>query len=725
MGILIKKEPLFPSVTKPGIYFYDSEVEFFIDGEGNQIPISWDQLSGIDFNARNRFRFAIGTWTEVSRNNRAIKIYPSNQMDFINLGLQSEPVEPKPTSPPDGFLENTEENALQYEPKPPAESYNMYSGERIPPDQSDLDFSGFGDDFDPMFNPSDDTSLASTANIIDSDGNLRPNYTIYVGRDRYDDISVEQSLVIVGTDDKRGGWVKGGVNWYEAISPYHSFGGTQRTHKVIADDFPFHNEQVLTSAHPQFKLYNVTEENDYFAGLTDFERKKVGRGYWRVDGLPKRKESGEWTAKVSKFFRGIGNLVKNIVASGSWKTYNNIYFEYEWVPNLDNIPFLNREGAYHIPSFEWKWTGKEWIPSETLLAPPQVKQPDNEFLGVPIISNEKPNMLNALAFEDSDPSTLPLLHDSRFPNFNKTTAPLKLWFSMSFFKQDMDELFNSNVYKFHVFEWGDEEDQLSVEDLMLSEFFALYDTDEDGFSREQAKRLIQVVKRANYFTDEDSKLNFLDHTYLTSGVKTIRTLIFRLSGDETTLYETTLVSTNVNIGDAGDSLLDFNIFGASDFNVLPIELEKPELIIGSIDKDSDYVNSLKQINKDDVYGSKDYLEKNHIEKFIPQVEKSMYGEHIGKLDLSTTRMFNKPYDLSYFINSSVTDILIDDNTCIVELSPSSYNKVGVALENTSNSNERGVLVGDYKLVKEANQELKKDDFMEIPKLNKKHKDQAF
>ena len=52
MGILIKKEPLFPSVTKPGIYYYDSEVEFFIDDDGNQVPISWDQLTGIDIDSR-------------------------------------------------------------------------------------------------------------------------------------------------------------------------------------------------------------------------------------------------------------------------------------------------------------------------------------------------------------------------------------------------------------------------------------------------------------------------------------------------------------------------------------------------------------------------------------------------------------------------------------------------------------------------------------------------
>ena len=92
MPILIKREPLYPSVTKPGLYFYDNQVDRFIDDDGNEIPISWESLSGIDFQQINRFKFALGTWTEVTRNNRAIKIYPTNMLDFINLGLAAEPV---------------------------------------------------------------------------------------------------------------------------------------------------------------------------------------------------------------------------------------------------------------------------------------------------------------------------------------------------------------------------------------------------------------------------------------------------------------------------------------------------------------------------------------------------------------------------------------------------------------------------------------------------------
>ncbi len=759
MPILIKREPLYPSVTKPGLYFYDNQVDRFIDDDGNEIPISWESLSGIDFQQINRFKFALGTWTEVTRNNRAIKIYPTNMLDFINLGLAAEPVEPKPTSPPDGFLENTEENALLYEPKPPKESWKLFSGFKSNSSTlgniGGLFGFGFVSNFDPMFAPVlyneeyiqkgiEEGGAAPTAGNFSISGEPSPNYAVTVGDNtealvgHTDGIQLSAAYFGTTTDDRRGGWFKGGFNWTQDPNPYHSFGGVQRTHKIDVGDFPFHNEPILTTAHPEFKLYDPKRGDDgvgtihWFneekgSDLTDTEEKNIGRGYWRVEfGDIQRKESERFTAKASKFFKKIGSFFGDIVKSGEFKLYDNAYFEYEWKPNLDNIPFLNREGAYHIPSFEWKWTGREWIPAETLLAPPQAKQPDNQFIGVPIISDTEPIIDNAYSLqEEPDPTILPLFHDRRIPNFNKTTAPLKLWYAVSFFQQDLNELFVSNMYKYHVLEWGDEEETMSVEDVMLSEFFALYDTDEEGFEREQAKRLIQVISQAKYLTNSNSKLNFSEHVYLTSGVKTIRTVIFRLSGDEKTLYETTLITTQINVGDIGDNLSDFNIFGASDFNVLPVNLNNNELIIGAIDKNSDYVNSIKFIEKGDLYGSKDYLEKNHIEKFLPRVSSSMYGDHIGKLDLSTTRVFTKPYDISYFLNSRSTDILIDETDCVVEITPSNSNRIGIGLENTANSNERGVLVGDYKLLKEPNQELKKDDFMEIPKIDTKIKEQAF
>ena len=46
-------------------------------------------------------------------------------------------------------------------------------------------------------------------------------------------------------------------------------------------------------------------------------------------------------------------------------------------------------------------------------------------------------------------------------------------------------------------------------------------------------------------------------------------------------------------------------------------------------------------------------------------------------------------------------------------------------ENTAKSDEKGVLMGDYRLVKNPEQEIRRDNSMELPKINTQKKRQAF
>ena len=101
----------------------------------------------------------------------------------------------------------------------------------------------------------------------------------------------------------------------------------------------------------------------------------------------------------------------------------------------------------------------------------------------------------------------------------------------------------------------------------------------------------------------------------------------------------------------------------------------------------------------------------------------MYGNSIEKVDLSTTRLFSKPYDISYFINSKATDILIDNEDCLVEINPSETDRN--IIENTGNTNQKAILVGDYEVVKEANGDMRKKDSMDVPKIETNRQNQAF
>lgn len=799
--ISLKSETLFPSANKQGVFYYE--------------PVSsslWEGYTGIDYNAENKFRYALGTWTEVTRNNRGIKIYSNDTMDFIRLGADEEPGEPLPTYTPDGFLENTEENAEELEPKPPEDSRKMYSGYRIHND-SDATFNelvdlayedGWKEEdlFTPMFQPSQRNNIVKQLAVANEPGYQHlhtresipsgyadadetwewlhaPKYMVsmpgaYIAesenynlsydnrpdarwggfdginsdRINYFDVGIPDGSPVNGPDFRSGGYVKAGGNWKvgrvnDVGGSYHAQGlGTWYHKKLEIDMIPFHNDDgPITSANPEFQLHNVRRgpraENhaSWKEAYTDADLQKMGQGFWKI-----KKDEIEMhnpylnKKKKRKLWKRAKDVVGNIFRSGGTRSWDAVYFTYVWEPALDLNPYYNRAGAYSN-DYEWRWTGTEWKPSETLLVSPLVRKPKNEFVGVPIISHEHPDMLNAAAKSPKlDTKDLPLYHDN---SILEVVAPLKIWFGVDFYKQDLEPTFNAHIYKYHIIQWGDEDNLMSDEDIMLSEFFSLYDVEEDDFDRGQAKIFIQIVKTCKYLKqlkDDDTtnqKLNFTPHTYLTGGVKTIKTVVFRLDATESTLYETTLITTNINVGDAGEDIKDFNIFGASNFNVLPLNLDKKELMIGAIDKNSDYVNALRNIDKSDFYGPKDYLEKKHIEEFLPKADNSEYGNHPGKLDLSTTRVFNKPYDISYFIDpisttenrSKATDILIDNNDCIIEINPSKT--IGLAIENTGKSDIRGVLIGDYSLEKEEYEdELKKESNMKVSKIQKKNKDQA-
>ena len=73
MAISVKQEPLYPSITKPGVFYFD-----------NQNESVWEQYTGIDDSEINRFKFSIGSWTELKAQNRSIMLLPNIDMDFIS-----------------------------------------------------------------------------------------------------------------------------------------------------------------------------------------------------------------------------------------------------------------------------------------------------------------------------------------------------------------------------------------------------------------------------------------------------------------------------------------------------------------------------------------------------------------------------------------------------------------------------------------------------------------
>ena len=321
------------------------------------------------------------------------------------------------------------------------------------------------------------------------------------------------------------------------------------------------------------------------------------------------------------------------------------------------------------------------------------------------------------------------------------------------------------IYYYNVIQWGDEDVLLSDDEILNTEYFALYEREEypeeDDFLFKRARHSQLIDSKKILFLDEDNDnnrtLNLSNHVYSSPGIKTIKIIVYRYTRDLNLLNETILVTKNIVISDGTALAQDFEIFGGTDFNFLP--LGDKETIIGGLDPESQYVVSTNKLKRTDLYEKDDFLDKKSSEEFIENFNDGQYGESLAeKLDLSQVRYFksvsqngiyhfinanidsvvenNFPSFQDNFYNDSVvqdnsiaTDIFINKsnsylkNDCLVEMNPERTEFLSI--DNTVGNSTKGILIGDYKLEKVENQKLRKLGIMETPNLENEIEEQAF
>jgi len=87
MALQWKRNSRYPSITRPGV---SPRIQEF-DDEGNDIlEDTWFELTGIDEEEINKFKFALGTWTHISRRNRKIRILPASDANTITYPITSD-----------------------------------------------------------------------------------------------------------------------------------------------------------------------------------------------------------------------------------------------------------------------------------------------------------------------------------------------------------------------------------------------------------------------------------------------------------------------------------------------------------------------------------------------------------------------------------------------------------------------------------------------------------
>ena len=659
MKVQWRRQSLFPSTQKPGVFPFSSSV----DDVGDETNVElWNKLVGTGGEELNTFKFALGTWTVFRRLNRKIRVLTDEETnELANRVASDAEEEPKPSEAPDGF--------------------------------------GTIEGFDGIY----DWAIENE-DLLSQDSKF--GKFLITGK--------SPNAPWLATDNSDG--------TIDGVSS--NSGNKDDSIEKRAYDVPggygirYENEDVGNKPHP----YKQYKNGGTFAG-----NRLSYDGYWQAY------DSRVDTKGINQYY---------------------VYFR----PNIAIGwgPEINYRGTLS-PNRQWKWepSNERIIDYDTGLSEFGQWIPSNEDSFIQFQTQEQANHIYvgvATSKNENDPSEietkdLPIYHEIGSDEYIENSSPLKIYFSFNLSEKDTNH--SSDILKYYILEWGDEDIQLSSEDILNSEFFEIYETEDESYDKFTVKKLMQFISESEQIDggeimEEDSQRGKIhEHIYSEPGVKTIKTIVFRFDGDELNLLETSLVYTQIFITDPNEKLQNFNIFGASDSTILPIGDEN-EFIIGSIDKRSQYVTSIDVIEKNDLYESSDYLEKLYAEEFLPAVNNSLYGDYAGNLDLGQSRVFNKPYDIYDFItdnkqsvvdngfeitqdslpqDSSATEILINSNDCVVELTPSNLNNFDI--ENTALSSEKGVLIGDYSLIKEKGEKIRRDDTMELPRLEQRQDKQAF
>jgi hypothetical protein len=301
----------------------------------------------------------------------------------------------------------------------------------------------------------------------------------------------------------------------------------------------------------------------------------------------------------------------------------------------------------------------------------------------------------------------------------------------------------NSFYKYKVLSWGDEKILKSNNAIENSFYFKMYDVEDYPaensyiYKKNKADQIVNSMPIIN----KDSGgvfYNISSHVYTQPGPKTIKIILYRYTKDGLFLLSSTLIRKNININDGLLLSQNFSIFGASDFNFLPII--DNQAVIGGFDDESKYHNSVSKIVKDDNFIQDDFLERVSSRDYIKKINNGSLGKQPGQLDLGQTRVFTEPKDIYDFIganklewinqgsgslpiNSLATDIFIRDDKCVVDLNPS--NSEYSAIQNQAGSEEIGILIGDYKVNQPEGSRIQKEGIMETPLLETDNEKQAF
>jgi hypothetical protein len=425
----------------------------------------------------------------------------------------------------------------------------------------------------------------------------------------------------------------------------------------------------------------------------------------------------------------------------------NIYFD-EYFNGLEGLPFTSA-----IVYDDWRPISNVFIGDNYLTS--TYLHTYYDFDTYEYFSSSAPNIVN-LYFTIQDGAYNAQIVEELFgQEYYQKIIDIYESFGMS--GVTIDDLLDENRIglsqnlKFFVFDWNWKEDDLDFEDIEFPY------TETEMLNYNYNENIFIVTDAFN----ADGSPNMLQHQYNSPGLKVIKafvmTTVTNFNGDEHVLVIKSM-TVRINLGLDDVYIEDFADIGGPDFTFIPWPYTSP--IVGGIDNNSQYIKSLNRVVDNNLFSDNEVIDRLFARKAVINQE---IGQSLGSVDMEQTRFFlDGTYDMAKLLGieesynnvfvgttytyypydkfegsnrwdginnkypeeTSVGSIFINDivdlnllKKCLFELNLGSSD--GRTIRDSSGNGNKGILIGDFKVKKEAKDiPIRRDSVMKTPSTGK-------
>ena len=198
------------------------------------------------------------------------------------------------------------------------------------------------------------------------------------------------------------------------------------------------------------------------------------------------------------------------------------------------------------------------------------------------------------------------------------------------------------AFAYFVIDWNDKNNKFKTWEDVFDDYPTSYSK---LYEKQQEKNtyILAGVDGYGKNVNEFSPIEPLNHFYQTSGLKTIKSIVFSYGTNNNGIIQALrwkLVTTRIYLNQNRTSQQDFSELGAFEFTTIPWPYTAP--IISGITKLSRYYDSIENVLFNNQFSDEELSSEAQVYNALINDE---LGDFIGDVDIEQTRFFSNAYDM--------------------------------------------------------------------------------